>query len=215
MKDSILEKLNNILLVHPIEEPQVLYLMIQIRKVLDHSGENADNQYPLLSFYCDWVGHINMDRASTRRILERLGESLKYGAEVGQDAAEIIGFINLRKELTEFLKNHGLYNIWVHRDHWYKFRACLLEILIDCPLSSSTGTIREFAFIRNPHEDWVKSEDSINYRVKFADGKENDGSFMLLDQSEEYRKKIREDNLAWFRRFDLKLYLRNKNRNKL
>ena len=213
MKDHILEKLNDVLLMHSIEEPTVLYLMIQIRKVLDHLGENVANRYTLLSFYCDWVAHINMDRAPARRILEKLSASLKYDVRpMDQDATEIIGFINLRKELTEFLRDNRLYTIWVDKDSWYKFRACLLEILIDCPLASSAGPIREFAFIRNPYADWVKSEDAINYRVKFSDGNEDDGSIVLLDQSEEYRKKVREDNLAWLKRYDLKLYLRNRNK---
>lgn len=216
MKNNIIEKLHNLLLLDSPEEPKVSYLMIQIRKIIDHLGEEGENKYPLLLFYCNWSAHINMDRASARMILDRLSNFIRYDERyLDEEAIGIIGFVKLREELTQFLKDHDLPNIWVSQDYWFKFRASLMKILIDSPLSSSVGSIREFALIHNPDAGWIKGEDMISYRVRFNNGEEDNGNIILFDQGDEYRKKIHEDNLSWFRRFDLKLYLRNKNKNKL
>jgi len=59
-QESIIEKLNVFVQGHDslIEECQVVYLMVEIRKILDHDRGAGTVAFPLLRFYCDWMCQI-------------------------------------------------------------------------------------------------------------------------------------------------------------
>jgi len=65
MKPQIIEKLNKFLENHtPFkEECQAVYLMVELRKLLDREKEDRKNTnekyFPLIRFYCDWTVHTS------------------------------------------------------------------------------------------------------------------------------------------------------------
>ena len=59
---SIIEKLHNELKLPLKRESQVLYLMAEIRKYLEHEKENGTNDFPELEFFCNWALHTKIDR---------------------------------------------------------------------------------------------------------------------------------------------------------
>src|SRR3989344_7144973 len=56
-RTEIIKKLGDFLPAHdPLtEECQVVYLMVEVRKIIDHEKSGAT--YPLLKFYGDWTVH--------------------------------------------------------------------------------------------------------------------------------------------------------------
>ncbi len=78
-REKIIEKLNRFLTDHnPLaEECHVVYLMVEIRKVIDHEKSNAT--YPLLKFYSDWTvhtekGHITPEIKQMMEVMYKTAE---------------------------------------------------------------------------------------------------------------------------------------------
>src|SRR5271157_267760 len=67
MRDTIVEKLRPILKGPPHAERDVLYVFVEIRKLLDLLLEGADEvkraEFATLKFFCDWVVHVKLDRS--------------------------------------------------------------------------------------------------------------------------------------------------------
>jgi len=61
-RDSIIQKLREELLLPLRRESQVVYLMAEIRKYLDHRKTNEQADWRVLSFFCNWALHIRIDR---------------------------------------------------------------------------------------------------------------------------------------------------------
>ena len=59
-REEIIEKLDEFLSSHSplMEECHIVYLMVEIRKILDHERDHRKNgEFSLLRFYCDWTVH--------------------------------------------------------------------------------------------------------------------------------------------------------------
>lgn len=75
-------------------------------------------------------------------------------------------FILLRRELKIFLENNYLpQNITNNAKKWERFLFLLLNIVIDCPLISTTGYVRECKFVK------YSSKDNIICKLKLQGGK--------------------------------------------
>jgi hypothetical protein len=77
-RPEIVDKLNSFLSTHHTftEEAQVVYLLIEIRKILDR---DSNMKYPLLRFYCDWCVHTRKDKITPqiKLIMEQLYTNIK------------------------------------------------------------------------------------------------------------------------------------------
>lgn len=126
MKEDILQtKIRRELESLPIDtEARVLYLLVEIRKVLEHDAVNNS----VLRFYGDWVVHTKLDRAFSQRIYEVLQRE-------DHNRNQIISFDTLRAELKAFLSQYELPTVLVDNDtHWFSFREKLIDILVDVPI---------------------------------------------------------------------------------
>jgi hypothetical protein len=127
MKEDILQtKIRSELENLPINtEARVLYLLVEIRKVLEH--DNVHNS--VLRFYGDWVVHTKLDKAFSQRIYDELQ------SEDSRDGTNILNFERLKRELKEFLEHYQLPTALVEIDDlWTPFREKLIDILVDVPL---------------------------------------------------------------------------------
>lgn len=129
-KDILYKKIKRELKTLPIDtEARVLYLLVEIRKVLEHNGVHNST----LRFYGDWVVHTNLYKSSTQRIFNLLSED-------SHESVNIINFETLRCELKDFLTNYGLPTDIVDvNEFWVSFRENLIDILIDVPLIRKMG----------------------------------------------------------------------------
>jgi len=114
MKPQILEKLETELR-QKITERQAVYILVQLRKLIDED-KNGREKHSALNFYCDWAVHTHLDRKGAKRFID---EVEKYVAalldlETGyviykqSDATKLISLDSFRQELGVFLTEQNL-----------------------------------------------------------------------------------------------------------
>jgi len=84
-RSALAEELWSLLNEEPQAKRDVVHVLIQIRKVLEHDGKPA--KYEVLKFFCDWVAHPKLAGTGARRVLRLLDEQLPtfYGKPEGVD----------------------------------------------------------------------------------------------------------------------------------
>lgn len=134
MEEAIKEKLRNALSEQIEKECQVVYIMVEVRKLLDRFSEQ---KYSLLRFFCDWVLHIEINNLSpAREILNRIATEHKSKEFIGT-SIEFISFDHLRNEMLNFFKEKdiNLPSEWlINHEKWNSFRKIFSNIIKDCPL---------------------------------------------------------------------------------
>ena len=134
-EDIISQKIRKELANLPIDtEPRVMYLLIEIRKVLEHD----DIKNSFLRFYGDWVVHTKMDRPFAKEVFNEINND---DSEVGN---HIKSFNLLKNEIKIFLEVNNLPTDLIN-EHWTIFREKLIDILIDTPIINDTGN-KSFGF---------------------------------------------------------------------
>lgn len=156
MQAAILEKLEIELNKTIINEPQVLYILAEIRKYIEEYEPSNRNNYLNLYFFCNWVLHIKMSRSHSKEYLQELEDRLgdvnsKSIKDITKDFVDKNGsfylFIDLKNELEMFIKLHTLPNKIVKNDNnWYRFVYYLFQILKDCSVFNDQGKIVQFSF---------------------------------------------------------------------
>ena len=106
-RSALAEELWSLLNEEPQTKRDVVHVLIQIRKVLEHDGKPA--QYEVLKVFCDWVAHPKLAGTGARRVLRLRDEQLPtfYGKPEGVDPKgvvhKILSLDLLRQELLAFL----------------------------------------------------------------------------------------------------------------
>ena len=143
VRDAIIEKLNRHMSIPPKTEADVVYALVEIRKLLEQSGRKED--LPRLTFFCDWVVHPWLKGTETQNVLKELDERLgKYDTarpwELDPDGHvhELLSFRRFREELHAYSEEVGIQEGWT-RDPtaWREVSRLYSMIVRDCPLSMS------------------------------------------------------------------------------
>lgn len=126
----------------PQTEPDVVYALVQIRKLLEQAEEKQ--QYDKLGFMCNWVAHPKMSHPTktAKEILQTLddhlvGISLENLDTLNSDgkAGEILSLGSFRGELLQFCKTNALNTKWVDTTEcWRHFLRLYAQIIQDCQL---------------------------------------------------------------------------------
>lgn len=163
-RENIIEKLRIFLQNHTQfnEECEVIYLMVEIRKILECGGKS----YKTLRFYCNWVLHRELNREKTTKLLSDIFEPNVDLKKSGRESARNIKTIGrdffmlktFRKELGDFLKDHKLPMDLLGKN-WWTFGKLLLGIIKDCPVYFVANKIRELK---------IEKYDDMKYGYKFS-----------------------------------------------
>jgi hypothetical protein len=149
MKNSLIEKLKHELSLTIESERQVVYILIQLRKLLDLNGDFR--KYPSLRFHCDWVAHVVLDREAAQNIVKAVDDyerclggvrALRSGNPVPDEfeqiiykLGEILALLQFRKELQKYLEIHNLSSeIAADVATWTAFLSFYLRVIEQCPL---------------------------------------------------------------------------------
>lgn len=144
---EIIEKLNSFLSKNKTfnEECQVVYLLVEIRKILEHDNETG---YKLLRFFCDWTVHTKKDRKMEGIIeivtkIDSLISSVdKITTEQNEQILKFLEMNELRKELSQFLTSRSLPNDLGKDNHnWSIFVDILAQVLSGQPILNPIKTI--------------------------------------------------------------------------
>ena len=125
-KDEIIEKLKALMERLPIsDEPNVAYLLTQVRKVFERDP-SARTHSPTLTFYCDWALHTTLDRAAARTYLNAVLPIFTVnGVHDAQAQAALDSLLSLRTfrdELAAFFVNNGIDDgLCSTPQHWSAF----------------------------------------------------------------------------------------------
>lgn len=99
MENDIINKIRYEL-DRPIQsERQVVYLLAEVRKLLDHLC--ATSQYRSLRLYCNWAVHIKLERSFALSIVEKVDQlysKLMKGPRLSKEEHdELFGIFALRQ----------------------------------------------------------------------------------------------------------------------
>jgi hypothetical protein len=137
MKDQIIEKIQRTLAAQITSEAQVVYLLVEIRKLMDRD-KRAASGFATLRLYCNWVAHIELDRGQAGEIVrmaDALYQKLLEGKLDPKEKAEfrqLFMLTTFRAELARFLETYGLRPLADGK--WNVFLGYFLKVIEDCPL---------------------------------------------------------------------------------
>jgi hypothetical protein len=154
-RDEIVKKLDKFLIDHNpmIEECQIVYLMVEMRKVIDH--EKSSSTYPLLKFYGDWTVHTEKDHITTEikqmmtMMYQTAEADIKNPAfrKAGSPIMQFAYMEGLSQEMKSFLEDHGIDSyLATEENKWLEFVKLLVKVLENQPITAPTPDIEFFIF---------------------------------------------------------------------
>jgi hypothetical protein len=140
MRDDIVEKLHKLLEGPVASEPEVVYLLCQVRKLLDKYP--VDGAVTSLKFYCHWALHIDLKYANwVLPFLKPLDEYLvshhyrKHHFTPGPEfeaLEQLLLLQSFRSQLKKTLKGYGLpHTICTNPKRWYSFIQAYANVVND------------------------------------------------------------------------------------
>lgn len=172
-KKIVVDKINSFLTEHPIfrEECEVIYLMIQIRKILDF--KDSKHRYKTLRFYCNWVLHIELNKERTTVLLSNMLEPAVNSRNSGHDNARSVINIcsdffkvnKLKRELELFNKENGI-SFDLSDNKWWKFARLLLEIIEGCTVHFVSTVVSKLEPIKHSDKEFHYKLCLVNSREK-------------------------------------------------
>ena len=178
---DIISKLNTFLKKHHSfeEECYVVYLMVEIRKILEkeekEEKKKIDALYPLVKFYCDWILHNKKEKITTiwiEQILEAIDRELpkcpeNFNQGKVEENLKFIRMDALSLQLDQLFEDYALDNSFLKNPaDWANFLQNLIEVLIDQPILPKKGNIESFSFVASEtgFTSWI-----IKFKKIFAE----------------------------------------------
>jgi hypothetical protein len=138
---AIVEKLRQELLEKIVSERQVMYILVETRKLLNIL--NQTKAFSVLSFHCNWALHHSLDQDAAKNLITELNDSyraLGEGATAERGAKVLwdkLGLDIFRKQLRGFLRHHQLPADLCEDGDWQSFLHHYSKIIQDSPLICS------------------------------------------------------------------------------
>ena len=116
-------------------EPQVVYLLVQIRKVLELS--NASPDFDALRLFCILAVHTKLsENAKAVALLREFDEGVsKLKQGWGMTRMDFLSLSAFKAQLGKFLSDFGLPSHLTERERWRRFVRLYSNVVSDCPLS--------------------------------------------------------------------------------
>lgn len=147
-RPAIIEKLKRELQENITAERQVVYLLVEVRKLIESSQDGA--KYKALKFCCDWVAHPVLKGTEAQNIVRQIDEfqrltgamsNLPFGQKLTVDTrffgklGEILRLSRFRRELGDYLNLQGIDSSIAGDDRkWTNFLKYYAGVIEDCPL---------------------------------------------------------------------------------
>jgi hypothetical protein len=187
MQSAILAKLQEKLAGPPEDEANVVYVLVEIRKYLDHIDPNG-SKYAVLRTYCDWPVHIRLHRSGAKSLLRSLDDAFaaKHTQaernEAMKTAFEQFSLTQFKNELRLFLQSENLPLTLVDNPAcWGQFLKHFVAVVSDCPFvfvgaQTHTRAIKRATLeINEQTQSLQKSMQGVvsvvwSWRLELADG---------------------------------------------
>jgi len=174
MEADIISKLKKFLTDHSslAEENHVVYLLVEIRKLMDRVG-CSEEKFQILRFYCDWILHTEKSRQLNviASIVKGIEDSIMKGHKFsdgqflpfGESHTKFIYKEELQKVMREFFLQHGLPLDIFSNEKWERFVLLLIQVLIDQPIILNGDKIKSLCF--------RPANQAANLEVELQDGR--------------------------------------------
>lgn len=157
MKDAIVGKLAHALSERIATEQQVVYMLVELRKVLDRRRSERLPDYQNIRLCCDWIVHVSLHGDAAQKLVSEAEEIYAKSTQGTLTDSEKSSFRDrftlksLRNELDVLFGELGLPRF--REEQWNSFLSCFLGVIEDCPLSlrsaqQSTAKIDEVVLTR-------------------------------------------------------------------
>jgi hypothetical protein len=140
MKDAIIHKLILALTKPVITEAEAVYVLVELRKLLDR--RKTDGQLPdflNIRFCCDWAVHVQLHGDTARQVVsdaQDLYQKLQSGTPTDGEKQYFRDRFTLQPMREEILRLSKECDLPILTDAaWNSFLACFLAVIEDCPLS--------------------------------------------------------------------------------
>jgi hypothetical protein len=146
MAGDRVSKLREYLAKPIVDEPGVIYLLCEVRKLLETN--EPDSTRFALRMFCHWALHVDLDRPETtgeflRRVdnfvTNNVSDFEGNGRSILDEDALFRDFVFLesfRNQLRQFLSSHDLASVICDRDdRWFEFLAAYSSIIEDGTLA--------------------------------------------------------------------------------
>jgi hypothetical protein len=185
MTDELLRKIQNMVGRRIVKEMQVVYLLVELRKLMDRE----DHKDPVLRMFCNWIVHTALDNRADGSTLI-LGEfddfiaSLREGQKRTSSPAHL-SFGEFRLALIRLFDRFGLSAKFVtNSSDWKTFVKRYSAIVSECPIvfTASRRPLRHIKQIELrgvANGVVVKEWPILQWRLTFQDGTTMDWGFHM------------------------------------
>ncbi len=146
------------------EECEIVYLMVELRKLLDRKREqNKPENYSLVRFHADWVVHTKKEyiTKAMKEIMTRIDQSIDTYPK--DDNIDFLLLPKFRNELISLLDEYGLPSDFCNSDdRWLNFMINLAAVLADQPIVNPILNIAEFRYVDIKREGIMATIDFKN-----------------------------------------------------
>jgi hypothetical protein len=176
MKDELIQKIQNVLNKRINTEAQVVYLLVEVRKLMDR------DQYKdsVLRTFSNWIVHTSLDNPSEGSAFI-LGEFDHLFAELHErqkktDQLTHISLGAFREALAQFFAHYGLTTrLLANLSEWKRFSSLYCSIVSECPIVFTASKaklkyIRQVELTRISPGIVVKEWPIVQWRLTFQDG---------------------------------------------
>jgi len=135
MKDELLFKIHQVMSRPITEEMQVVYLLVEIRKLMDR----ANYKDPPLRTFCDWVAHVDLhlERPGSTLILREC-DDIVARAEEGRELPkqlELVSSRGFRTSLAKLCEQFGFVTqLTTDKESWSLFTKLYSSVVSECPI---------------------------------------------------------------------------------
>jgi hypothetical protein len=177
-QSSIINKLRRELNLPVRSERQVVYILAEIRKYIEHESGEARGRLAFLNFFCNWALHIEIyrDPLNIRQVLERFDvegmSSEEY--ERSRFKYELRTLEVFRAELKRFLSPE-LPTILVDDDiEWKRFLFLYLLVVSEVPLQYTRDDLRpsDVIFLKLLYDPQPRRVAHFAWEVKLKSGED-------------------------------------------
>lgn len=171
MEKDIISKLKDHIQKTLVREADIVYLFVEVRKLMYLNKLNWKN-YPALAFFCNWVVHTELSKESAsaeikewdRIMAGQKPKRIPVTAGVLGEGKEKLPI--LLEDFNKFLNKFDLPTSFIDDDNsWNNFTDLLLEVIFDCPISSIDSMGHVYGFV-------VKRNDEGNLEIIHTSSKE-------------------------------------------
>lgn len=136
------------------EECHAVYLMVEIRKLLDRTTREGTD-FPLLRFYCDWTLHTQKDKHLNHisPIINRMYDDIRKQLQLAPwqgsvtDVIDFMYFKSLQVEMDTFFRSLGITTSLTTDDtQWLAYISLMVSILSDQPIINPIPEVSRFSF---------------------------------------------------------------------